>query len=252
MDFNKYIADNRAFTTFELLRAFNHSPSIPVALSRAVKAGKVTRVRQGLYVSQYGKFLGAKIDPYYLAQAFSPDAVFIYHSALKLHGIAHSIFNRVQFMTSEPGPLFFYEGLSYESFAFRDNAQRQAISGRSYASVVTTDREQTLVDCMANLKASGGAEEVIRSFAGLPYVDVDAILYCLTHYPAAVAARVGWYLELNQERWSVENRSLDTIEGWISKQASYKLDPAHSKFEAYNSRWRLNLPAPEETIRMWT
>jgi len=251
MSFTEFIAKNQVFTTKTLLEATDGSSSVPVALSRAVRSGKVEKVRTGLYVSQSGRFQGAQADPYLIAAVFRPDAVFAYRSALILHGLAHSVSNHVQFMTNKVFPAFSYHGSEYMSVPFRPNARTEVLNARVYGSVTATTREQALVDCMAKIRMAGGAEEVVRSFAGLPYADIDAILHCLGQYPPSVASRIGWYLEVNQERWAVAEKTLSAIDSMISKKASYKLDPAAKRFEAYCARWRLSLPASEDTIKTW-
>jgi predicted transcriptional regulator of viral defense system len=251
MSFRDFLAENQVFTTHEMLNATDNSPSARVALSHAVRSGEVQKVRVGLYVSQSGRFQGSQANPYLIADTFRKDAVFVYHSALELHGLAHSSSNRIQLMTRSSFKPFSHEGITFDGLTFRSCALTEQLYARTYGTVVATTREQTLVDCFAKVVAGGGAEEIIRSFAGLPYLDIELVLSCLRQYPSSVASRVGWYLEANLNRWSVSNDVLTAIESTISPQASYKLDPASTRFEGYNSRWRLNLPASKDTIDDW-
>jgi predicted transcriptional regulator of viral defense system len=251
MRFTDFITTNQVFTTTDLLSSTSNPSSARVALSRAVKSGRVLKVRTGLYVSQSGRFQDVKADPYLIARTFRPDAVYAYHSALDLHGLAHSISNLTQFMSHSQPTAFTFEGMSYKSLPAKPEALTETLTANAFGSVQVTTREQTLVDCMARIGSSGGAEEVLRSFAGLPYADVDSILLCLKNYPPVVAARIGWYLEANQERWSVPDEALATLEELIPKQASYKLDPTYKRFVSYSSRWNLNIPVSTDEIRDW-
>lgn len=251
MTFADYIAANPVFTTQEMLLATDTFPGAHVALSRAVKSGKVLKVRSGLYISQSGKYEDAKADPFMIAQTLRPDAVFVYHSALELHGLAHSLMYTVHFMTKGTPIKFNYDSIEYRSFPLRNRAQTETLSAKAFGTVTVTVREQTLVDCMARIGMAGGTEEVLRGFAGLPYVDLDTVLVSLALYPPSVAARIGWYLEANQSRWSVPDVILSTIESTIPKKASYKLDPASSRSESYSSRWHLSLPATADASRTW-
>jgi len=133
----------------------------------------------------------------------------------------------------------------------RKSAKTETLTAKAYGLATVTTREQTFVDCMARIGAANGTEEVLRSFAGLPYVNLDMIVECLAKYPPSVAARVGWYLEANQDRWSVPKEMLEKIELTIAQNASYKLDPGVARFESYNSRWRLSLPAAPEVLHAW-
>jgi predicted transcriptional regulator of viral defense system len=251
MSFSDYLATTQVFTTQQMLDATGASPSARVALSRAVKSGKAHKVRSGLYISQAGKYQETKADPYLIAQTMRPDSVFVYHSALELHGLAHTMFFTVQFMTEDNQVRFDYDGIQYHSYPLRKTARSELLRAKAFGSASVTTREQTLVDCMAKIGAAGGLEEVLRSFAGLPYVDLDAVFDCLAAYSPSVAARVGWYRETNQERWSVPDHMLDLIEAMIPTQASYKLDTAYSHFVEYDSRWHVNLPVSTAEIETW-
>jgi predicted transcriptional regulator of viral defense system len=251
MLFTDYISQNQAFTTAGMLGAVGNEPSARVALSRAVKAGRVLKVRTGLYISQSGRFQGVKADPHLVVTTLFPDTTFVYHSALELHGLAHSTSSLVHYMCNNPPAPFSFQGVVYKGLAVRPDAMTETMNSRAFGAVRVTTREQTLVDCMARVGLAGGLEEVVRSFAGLPYADVDAIMLCLKAYPPSVAARIGWYLDANQKRWSVTDHALAAIEQTLPVRASYKLDPTYRHFEDYASRWHLNLPQQAEEIRKW-
>ena len=251
MTFMDYIAENHVFTTQGLLAAVGNHASIRVALSRATKSGKVIKVRTGLYVSQSGRYQGIKAEPYMIAHTLRADAVFVYHAALDLHGLAHSSSNTIQFMTEGSSLNFVFDEIKYKSFSPRKSIKAEILTAKAYGSIAVTTREQTFVDCMAKVGAAGGTEEVLRSFASLPYVNLNVIVECLDQYLPSVAARVGWYLEANQKRWSVPSEVLEKIELRIPQNASYKLDPGVTRFESYSSRWRVSLPAAPETLHLW-
>jgi predicted transcriptional regulator of viral defense system len=251
MLFRDYISQNQVFLAAEMLAAVGTASSARVALSRAVKSGRALKVRTGLYVSQVGRFQDVTADPYLIASTLCNDIRFVYHSALELHGLAHSTSSLVQFMTNKLLAVFSFQNIMYKSLTARSNVLLETLSARAYGTVSVTTREQTLVDCMTKVGLGGGIEEVIRSFAGLPYVNIDAIMFCLKTSPSSVAARVGWYLEANQERWSVPDKVLTTIERRVSRRASYKLDPAYKKFADYHARWHLNLPVTEGELMEW-
>jgi len=119
MSFTEFIAQKQVFTTQELLDATGCSNSVRVALSRAVKTGKVEKVRPGLYVSQYGKFQDTQADPHRIAATLRPDAVFVFHSAIELHGLSHSASNHVQLMTSARLPEFTFKSVAFKSMPLR-------------------------------------------------------------------------------------------------------------------------------------
>lgn len=251
MQFSEYISKNQVFTTADLLAALENAPSASVSLSRAAKTGKVAKVRSGLYVSQTGKFQGMTADPYRIASVFCKDVVFAYHSALELHGLAHTLTKQLQFMTSKEFTSFEFKGAAYKGLPVREDVLSEELYARAFGSIRTTTREQTFVDSFTKVGLAGGIEEVIRSFAGLPYLDIDVVLACLGDLPRSVAARVGWYLDMNKERWHVSDEMLVVLEQTLPKKASYKLDPTYKKFEGYSAKWHLSLPASATEINDW-
>jgi predicted transcriptional regulator of viral defense system len=136
-------------------------------------------------------------------------------------------------MRNNPPASFSFQGVTYKGMVAREDTMTEMMSSRAFGTVNVTTREQTLVDCMARVGLAGGLEEVVRSFAGLPYADIDAIMPCLKAYPPSVAARIGWYLDANQTRWSVADSMLVAIERTLPLRASYKLDPTYKHFEDY-------------------
>jgi predicted transcriptional regulator of viral defense system len=248
---SEYIETTQAFTTEALLSAVGNTPSVRVALSRAVANGKVSKVRKGLYVSKTGKFTNEKADPHLIIQAFKPDAVFVYHSALELHGLAHSLDNRTQFAFCGQPISFSYENIWFLGYSKRGAPDIQSLSSKAFGTVNVTTREQTLVDCLAKIGRSGGAEEVIRSLSALSYIDAQLIYEKSRHLPVAVISRIGWLLEKNQKRWDISDAQLALFAGMIPKQASSHLDPDVKDSSSYSAKWHLNLPAPETEVDLW-
>ena len=251
MRFSEYIATTQVFTTASLLEAVGNQPSTLVSLSRASKDKKVFKVRKGLYVSNSDRFTGLAADPYLIAQTFRPNATFVYHSALALHGVAHSLSNWVQFRAPGKPVSFVYNGFTFQCYSSSDRKDTQSLVAKAYGTVRVTTREQTLIDCFARIGRSGGAEEVVRSLNGFTYFDIESIVGMASSLPASVVSRVGWYLEYNQERLGVADAQLAALEVMVPKTSSSHLDPSVKRSEAFFSRWRLNLPAPADETDSW-
>ncbi len=250
--FRQYLETHQVFTTFELQDVCGAGASTSTALSRAVADGRVIKVRNGLYVSNTGRFIGLKADPYRIAASFDLTAVFSFHSALELHGLAHSLSNRVQFRAKNPRLSFRFEGTAFERYPSQDDVPADTARTDSFGVVSVTTREQTFLDCMNRMRLCGGAEEVLHSLAGLPYLNLDTVEELLFAHPASVVARAGWYLEANAQRWNVSDRLLNRLEKRLATKASYYFDSsARKNAQAYSARWKLNLPAPLSEIESW-
>ena len=251
MRFSEYIATTQVFTTASLLEAVGSQQSTLVSLSRAARDGKVLKVRKGLYVSNTGQFVSLVADPYLIAQTFRPDATFVYHSALALHGVAHSLSNRVQFMAPGKPIVFNHNCVVFQCYSPSAGKDTQSFVAKAYGTVRGTTREQTLIDCFSHVGRSGGAEEVVRSLNGFSYLDAAIVIEKAASLPKSVVSRIGWYLEHNQVRLRITDMQIATLETMLPKSSSSHLDPAVMRSEAFSSRWRLSLPAPADEINSW-
>ncbi|MCL1898631.1 MAG: hypothetical protein FWG16_07425, partial [Micrococcales bacterium] len=174
MAVREFLSNRQVFTAEEFAVRFPNSQTDRNLLSRAVKNGTVDKVRRGLYVSKSGRFEGATVDPFEVALAVAPDAVFCYGSALQLLGIAHNLTNQVQFFSANRISSFNYGGTNYLPYQV-DEGQRLSRSilappGKGYRA---TTKEQTLVDCLINVAAAGGPDNLLNSLSGLARLDVD-------------------------------------------------------------------------------
>lgn len=250
--FRRYIETHQVFTTDDVLESCGSTASMRTALSRAVADGQVSKVRNALYISNTGRFVGLRADPYRVAAAFDTDAVFSFHSALELHGLAHSLSNRVQYRSPSARLSFTFDGTSFERYSSREDIPIDSVRADSYGEVRVTTREQTFLDCMSRMRLCGGAEEVLHSLAGLPYLNLATVVELLDRHPASVVARVGWYLEANAERLDVADAMLEGLQSKLPPKASYYLDSTSRKdAQAFSSRWKLNLPTQITELESW-
>ncbi len=84
--------------------------SINTALQHYLKSGRIMRLRRGLYAvvppNQSPETM--TIDPYLIAALVVEDSILAYHTALELHGVAYSAFQKFTFTTQQKIKLFFY------------------------------------------------------------------------------------------------------------------------------------------------
>jgi len=99
--------------------------------------GRIVRLRRGLYATVPPGVdpERAPVDPYLVASRLTPDAVLAYHTALELHGYAHSVFAEFQYLTrtsSRPARV--------RSFAFRPVRVPKALGDDDRIGVRIVDR----------------------------------------------------------------------------------------------------------------
>ena len=120
---------------------------------------------------------------------------------------------------------------------------------RGLFSVLVTNRERTLVDCLDRIDLAGGWEEVWRSLTAASIYDIDRIIaYVSKLANATTAAKVGFFLEFNRQALSVSDKMLAQLEILRPRQTHY-LDAKRTAGK-YVARWRLIVP-PEVLTQQW-
>ena len=251
-----FLARHPVFTNEELAKSHARSGSgnlgtLRVLLSRQRARGRVLSVRRGVYaVVPFGTEADtAPVDPYLVASRLAPDAVLAYHTALELHGHAHSAFANYQFLTRTAA-----RACTFRSAVFQPVRVPRALEGRGGDRVggQTMDRmgldlrvttlERTCVDALDRPDLCGGWEEVFRSLESVPYLDLEALVaYALKLRSATVAAKVGWFLELNAKRLDVSERVLRRLRSHAPQSRQY-LDRGGKRGHRLASGWNLMLP----------
>jgi len=251
-----YLEEHHVFSLDAFRSEMGRGASAYNLLTRAVNKGSVDRVMRGVYVSRTGQFSQTEPDPYLVAEALAEDVVMVYHSALELHGLAHSPSRRVQFTSSRATPRFVYRDFEFERYAHpkalsgAETLQSTTLVGRPQGVVRVTTRERTLVDCVNRADLAGGLEEVTRSLAALPYVDASKVLTYLEELGARTAvARTGWLLEQRQDDWYVSATDLEEMRSMLGPGPYYFT--RNNEAGQWVPSWRLYLPPNAEDLQRW-
>ena len=187
-------------------------------LAHHVRAGHLVRVRRGLYaVVPTGMDPElAPVDGYLVASKLADDTVLAYHTALELHGVAHSVSERLLFLTKRKVRPFTFRSLEFRAVsvptALRGDgadAVGVAVVDRSGLDVRATTLERTLVDVLDRPGLGGGWEEVWRSLEAVSFFNLTQIVdHALRLDNATTVAKVGFFLEQHQDALSVSEEHL--------------------------------------------
>lgn len=215
------------------------------------KAGRVLRIRRGLYavIPPGADSDSYPVDPFLVAAKLTPDAVLSHHTALEFHGNAYSVHIRFTYSASRPpGPLIF------RSHVFRGTKFPLALvrAGKAHFAVSTAERsgqalrvatlERTLVDVLDRPDLSGSWEEIWRSLESVEFFDLDKVVeYALLLGNATTGAKVGFFLEQHREPLMVEDRHLKGLYDMRPRQPHY-LDRSRRKSGRLVSEWNLVVP----------
>lgn len=244
----RFLERNEVFTLEDYLSAVDSLVTERTRytnLANAVRRNQAYRLRRGLYASDLGVYRDRVPNVYLVASKIAPDAVVSHHSALELHGVAHTPFRTVYYTSARSIDPFEARGYRFVRTEppkqLSDNARFATQARSGDALVPVTTRERTLVDCMRDLSSAGGLEELLRSLGGFTSISHEALAEYLGVIDSpTITARVGWALELFAESWGVDLAFLDDLACAVGR-GSYRLvrneGPQH-----FESRWRLYVP----------
>jgi predicted transcriptional regulator of viral defense system len=227
-------------------------------LRKHVAAGRILRVRRGLYatVPRGADPETAPVDPYLLATALAGDAVIAYHAALRFHGKAYSVSRRFHYFTCGRARPFSFRGSDFVPVRMPaplrglpdlgGGIREQPHAG---GTVRVTTVERALVDILDAPDKGAGWEEAWRSLELVEFFDLDAVIdYARKLGSAVAAARVGFFLEQHRDALMVEDAHLDRLALLAPDQPRY-FDPGRRPGKLV-SRW--NLVVPEQILsRSW-
>lgn len=252
----QFFATRPVFTREELAEFLaaggeRNSRTTDSLLAYHTRMGHLLRIRRGLYGSVPA---GADpttypVDPYLVAAKTSDDAVLAYHTALEFHGKACSIHQRFVYLTCRAARPLTFRGHNFRGVPFpkalRD--RRQEFFGVQKADrgglvVRVTGFERTLVDVLDRSELGGGWEEVWRSLERVEFFDLDRVVdYALLLGNATTTAKVGFFLEQNQETLMVEDRHLERLQAGRPQRPHY-LERRSRRPHLLVPRWNLLVP----------
>jgi predicted transcriptional regulator of viral defense system len=173
--------------------------------------------------------------------------VLAYHTALEAHGYAQSVFERLFFLTQHKVKAVTFRGRGFVPVAPPQVLQRKRLSDTSTVELErrgltfrATSVERTAVDVLDRPDLAGGLEEVWRSLAAVPLLDLRVVVeYVRLRGLATLAAKVGLFLERHSEHFSVPARVLDELQS-LRPRAPHYLD--RSRRGKLVPAWNLIVP----------
>jgi predicted transcriptional regulator of viral defense system len=264
MKHDDFFRKHPVFTGEELANHLSHHDELGPRAQEALlayhqKAGRIVRVRRGLYaVIPAGADADSySVDPFLIAAKLTAEAVLSYHTALEFHGRAYSVQEFFTYSASRP-----LRPLAFRSHVFRGTRFPQALInvGKEHFGVSTAERagvdirvtslERTLVDVLDRPDLSGSWEDIWRSLESVEFFDFEKVVeYTRLLGNATTGAKVGFFLEQHREALMVKDRYLEALRDLRPRQPHY-LDRSKRKSGRLVSEW--NLVVPQEVLeRTW-
>jgi predicted transcriptional regulator of viral defense system len=247
-----YVETTAVFTTRDYLRACGDTQANRNLLSRAVKAGKIHKVKHGLYASNSGKYRDVIHNKYNIIAAAAPDAILCYDSAFELFAGQHAIVLRTAFFTARQAKSFEFQGREYQPFSAPKKPRRTRGYRQSNGAVVKgTTPEQTIIDSLIQPNRCLGIENVLRSIATVSSINIKELLAILGEETTPVKVRLGWVLEQKQAQWQISDEEITALQNFVI-QGPFYFTPSHIRAkDAYDSKWKLYFSEPITTMKEW-
>lgn len=261
---NNFLESHAVFTVEELdrflfARGSGNTNTRNSILAYHRKQGRILRVRRGLYATvPWGMdATSMTVDPHLVTAKMAVDAVLAYHTALEFHGRAYSTQWRMVYVSASKSL-----PLTFQSREFRGAKVPQQLLSKGEAmfgvthhhrlgvDLRVTNHERTLVDVLDRPDLTGSWEEIWRSLESVEFFDLDQVItYTRLLENATIAAKVGFFLEQNQESLMVREAHLDALRELCPRKPHY-LTRGMSRGCHWVKDWNLMIPT-EILNRSW-
>jgi len=208
------------FANWKAEQGTKHPRAIQNALQYYLNIGRILNIRRGLYAvaPPTGVDEPILVDPYLIAAKVTEDNVLAYHTALELHGVAYTIFDRFTFLTNKKTKPFEFQNHWFQPSSFpKALKKKDAYFGvesinRQELEIKITSLARTFVDVLDRIPHSGGWEEIVRSISKAVSLNIEEVIeYCLMLKNNILVAKVGFFLEQRQGAFAVKNNLLELL-----------------------------------------
>ena len=248
-----FFATNPVFSLDEAHRVLatrGGRPGTVARLKHHLASGRLRLVSRGVYAVVPAGVARSDFRPdaILVAAAARPDAIFAYHTALELLGVAQSAWNLCTVYTSrrrarlplDGGDVLFLD----DPWPLRESQPRHTGTRtveRRGRLLEVTGPERTVVEGLRKPPLVGGLEELVQSAVAFPSLDLDLLRTVLTAYRTArLWAATGWFLERFRQTFSIPDDFLVDLEQQRPQSVQYL--ERRQRGGRLAARWNLVLP----------
>lgn len=160
MKYYEELSARPCFTTEDVLELTGNYNSAMSVISRLTKTRYAIKIRRGLYTCVNPATYTSDATLFQIASAVTTDSFCSHHTALTYWGLADQVYSDVYVSSASRFSQFEFEGNRYVRVApsFKDSAG--IIVPFMNPNVRVTDKERTVLDCIADMDKISGFEEV--------------------------------------------------------------------------------------------
>jgi predicted transcriptional regulator of viral defense system len=246
------------FAAYKAEQGETKKENIHQLLHYYARKGRIVSIRRGLIavVPPNQSVEEINIDPYALAGSVISDSVLSYHTALELHGLAYSLFQKQIFKTTHKLKPFHYEEYLFQPVVHKIfsannlSSEFTTITNRNGTQIRFTNLASTYVDVLDRPDLCGGWEEIYRSLDHIAVLPVhDVLRYCLALESPVLCAKLGYFLERRAGVFAVEESVLKQLKANKPKSPFYLTGIVKEPCQ-YIKKWNLMVPKSHLT-RVW-
>lgn len=231
----------RIITTEDVVKILKELHKSADYITNLREKGFLQKIKQGVYAIVPPNMIGNDTylpDKFLIAAHLKKKYYISHHSALELHGLAESLFNKVYITLLNYSQSFEYKGITYTFVSTKHFFGIERIAYKS-VNISISDLEKTVLDCIRNIHFTGGLEELVKSISGIPSLNYEKILDYLEQFNEQILYhKTGFLLECVKDL-SPPKKFLNTLKEHIGKKVYY-LDK--EKTSAYNKKWNIMVP----------
>jgi predicted transcriptional regulator of viral defense system len=235
----------RVITLKEVTGIVGNYATARMTVWRLSKKGYLLRAREGMYAAVPPEFLGSnfEVDRYILAHRSSgPSGALAFHSALELHGVAHSPFTTVYYLSTKKARPFEFQDIAYRS-VWASRLFGVTTTGRNGVDISVTDKERTLLDCLRRPDLCGGLEELLKSAEGLALLDSGKLMEYLRRFgERSLYQRTGLVLSALQDKIRVPDDLLGRLRDRVGPNAYYLYPGMRTGKSKFVKEWNVIVP----------
>ena len=214
-------------------------------MSRLAKKGYLLRIRPGLYAAIPPESIGREYRPdrFLIADhAMGSMGAIAFHSALELHGVAHSYFNTVYYLSERSARPFEHQATIYR-FVREANLFGTVTISREGVPLRVTDRERTFLDCIRRPEYCGGLEELVKSVGGFSLLNPLRLQDHLRRFgEQSLNQRTGVMLGLVRERLRMPDEFLERLRLSVGGNVYYLLPGMKPGNGRLDKEWNVIVP----------
>jgi len=210
--------------------------------------GFLQKIKQGVYAIVPPDMIGKKYlpDKFLVAANLKEKYYISHHSALELHGLAESVFNKVYITLRNYSPTIHYQGITYDFVSTKYFFGINEIRYKS-STLNVSDIEKTVLDCIRKIKYAGGLEELAKSLLAIPSLNYTKLLDYLKKFDeGALYHKTGFIFE-SLDELSPPKDFINKIKKNVGKKVYY-IDK--NKTSTFNKKWNLMIPKNFQELTM--